>query len=85
MFYLLIIIIFFRHPSGNNNEDSNDSTDVTSEMNSSVIKSQSLPNLYRRKLMSSSINSAALSNSTVCINKTLQKFINIYLINGALH
>ncbi|XP_072929170.1 uncharacterized protein [Epargyreus clarus] len=54
-----------RHPSGNNNEDSNESTDVTSEMNSSVIKSQSLPNLYRRKLMSSSINSAALSNSTV--------------------
>ncbi|CAB3235661.1 unnamed protein product [Arctia plantaginis] len=55
-----------RHPSGNNNEDSNDSTDtVNDNMNNSVIKSQSLPNLYRRKLMSSSINSAALSNSTV--------------------
>ncbi|XP_045496750.1 uncharacterized protein LOC123695089 isoform X1 [Colias croceus] len=54
-----------RHPSGNNNENSNESTDVTNEMNNSVIKSQSLPNLYRKKLMSSSINSAALSNSTV--------------------
>ncbi|CAK1579384.1 unnamed protein product [Parnassius mnemosyne] len=54
-----------RHPSGNNNEDSNDTTNVTSEMNNSVIKSQSLPNLYRRKLMNSSIASAALSNSTV--------------------
>ncbi|XP_050665210.1 uncharacterized protein LOC126965602 isoform X3 [Leptidea sinapis] len=54
-----------RHPSGNNNENSNESTDVSNEMNNSVIKSQSLPNLYRRKLMSSSINSAALSNSTV--------------------
>ncbi|KOB74641.1 Iporin, partial [Operophtera brumata] len=54
-----------RHPSGNNNEESNDMTDATSEMNNSVIKSQSLPNLYRRKLMNSSINSAALSNSTV--------------------
>ncbi|XP_041989173.1 uncharacterized protein LOC121740516 isoform X3 [Aricia agestis] len=54
-----------RHPSGNNNGDSNDSADVINEMNNSVIKSQSLPNLYRRKLMSSSINSAALSNSTV--------------------
>uniref|UniRef100_A0A1E1WU34 RUN domain-containing protein n=2 Tax=Pectinophora gossypiella TaxID=13191 RepID=A0A1E1WU34_PECGO len=54
-----------RHPSGNNNEDSNDSTDATNDMNNSVIKSQSLPNLYRKKLMSSSINSAALSNSTV--------------------
>ncbi|CAH3982506.1 unnamed protein product [Pieris brassicae] len=54
-----------RHPSGNNNENSNESTDATNDMNSSVIKSQSLPNLYRRKLMSSSINSAALSNSTV--------------------
>ncbi|XP_022127260.2 uncharacterized protein LOC111001624 isoform X6 [Pieris rapae] len=54
-----------RHPSGNNNENSNESTDATNEMNNSVIKSQSLPNLYRRKLMSSSINSAALSNSTV--------------------
>ncbi|KAI5631666.1 RUN domain-containing protein [Phthorimaea operculella] len=54
-----------RHPSGNNNEDSNDGTDATNEMNNSVIKSQSLPNLYRRKLMSSSINSNALSNSTV--------------------
>ncbi|CAG4945304.1 unnamed protein product [Colias eurytheme] len=54
-----------RHPSGNNNENSNESTDVANEMNNSVIKSQSLPNLYRKKLMSSSINSAALSNSTV--------------------
>ncbi|XP_014368150.2 uncharacterized protein LOC106718534 isoform X1 [Papilio machaon] len=54
-----------RHPSGNNNGDSNDTTNVTSEMNNSVIKSQSLPNLYRRKLMSSSIASVALSNSTV--------------------
>ncbi|XP_075975891.1 uncharacterized protein LOC142976425 isoform X3 [Anticarsia gemmatalis] len=55
-----------RHPSGNNNEGSNDATDATNDnMNNSVIKSQSLPNLYRRKLMSSSINSAALSNSTV--------------------
>ncbi|XP_039750385.1 uncharacterized protein LOC120626771 isoform X4 [Pararge aegeria] len=54
-----------RHPSGNNNEESNESTDNTSEMNNSVIKSQSLPNLYRKKLLSSSINSAALSNSTV--------------------
>ncbi|XP_053606041.1 uncharacterized protein LOC128672725 isoform X9 [Plodia interpunctella] len=54
-----------RHPSGNNNEDSNEPTDATNEMNNSVIKSQSLPNLYRKKLMSSSINSAALSNSTV--------------------
>ncbi|KAM3967086.1 LOW QUALITY PROTEIN: uncharacterized protein ACR2FA_011936 [Aphomia sociella] len=54
-----------RHPSGNNNEDSNETTDATNEMSNSVIKSQSLPNLYRRKLMSSSINSAALSNSTV--------------------
>ncbi|XP_032515721.2 uncharacterized protein LOC116768928 isoform X3 [Danaus plexippus] len=54
-----------RHPSGNNNEDSHDSTQATNDMNNSVIKSQSLPNLYRRKLMSSSINSAALSNSTV--------------------
>ncbi|KAL4711421.1 hypothetical protein ACJJTC_016175 [Scirpophaga incertulas] len=54
-----------RHPSGNNNEESNDSADVTSEMNNSVIKSQSLPNLYRRKLMSSSINSNVLSTSTV--------------------
>lgn len=54
-----------RHPSGNNNEDSNETTDATNEMNNSVIKSQSLPNLYRRKLMNSSINSAALSNSTV--------------------
>ncbi|XP_026318623.1 uncharacterized protein LOC113229287 isoform X6 [Hyposmocoma kahamanoa] len=54
-----------RHPSGNNNGDSNETTDATTEMSNSVIKSQSLPNLYRRKLMSSSINSAALSNSTV--------------------
>ncbi|CAH0723724.1 unnamed protein product, partial [Brenthis ino] len=54
-----------RHPSGNNNEDSTEPSDTTSEMNNSVIKSQSLPNLYRRKLLSSSINSAALSNSTV--------------------
>ncbi|XP_052748706.1 uncharacterized protein LOC113519023 isoform X3 [Galleria mellonella] len=54
-----------RHPSGNNNEDSNETTDATNDMNNSVIKSQSLPNLYRRKLMNSSINSAALSNSTV--------------------
>ncbi|KAG6441313.1 hypothetical protein O3G_MSEX001714 [Manduca sexta] len=54
-----------RHPSGNNNEDSNESTDATNDMNNSVIKSQSLPNLYRRKFMNSSINSAALSNSTV--------------------
>ncbi|XP_013173893.1 PREDICTED: uncharacterized protein LOC106122468 isoform X7 [Papilio xuthus] len=54
-----------RHPSGNNNGDSNDTTNVTSEMNNSVIKSQSLPNLYRRKLMNSSIASVALSNSTV--------------------
>ncbi|CAG4970457.1 unnamed protein product [Parnassius apollo] len=54
-----------RHPSGNNNEDSNDTNNLTSEMNNSVIKSQSLPNLYRRKLMNSSIASAALSNSTV--------------------
>nr|XP_026485450.1 uncharacterized protein LOC113392986 isoform X7 [Vanessa tameamea] len=54
-----------RHPSGNNNEDSNEPTDTTNEMSNSVIKSQSLPNLYRRKLLSSSINSAALSNSTV--------------------
>ncbi|CAK1544059.1 unnamed protein product [Leptosia nina] len=54
-----------RHPSGNNNENSNENSNVTNEMNNSVIKSQSLPNLYRRKLMSSSINSAALSNSTV--------------------
>ncbi|KAL0832106.1 hypothetical protein ABMA28_001580 [Loxostege sticticalis] len=54
-----------RHPSGNNNEDSNETTDATNEMNNSVIKSQSLPNLYRRKLMSSSINSTVLSTSTV--------------------
>ncbi|XP_045767407.1 uncharacterized protein LOC123868813 isoform X8 [Maniola jurtina] len=54
-----------RHPSGNNNENSNEAADTTNEMNNSVIKSQSLPNLYRRKLLSSSINSAALSNSTV--------------------
>ncbi|XP_050563031.1 uncharacterized protein LOC118269872 isoform X21 [Spodoptera frugiperda] len=55
-----------RHPSGNNNEGSNEATDVTDDnMSNSVIKSQSLPNLYRRKLMNSSINSAALSNSTV--------------------
>ncbi|XP_060802339.1 uncharacterized protein LOC106137672 isoform X2 [Amyelois transitella] len=54
-----------RHPSGNNNEDSNEPSDATNEMSNSVIKSQSLPNLYKRKLMSSSINSAALSNSTV--------------------
>ncbi|XP_063893871.1 uncharacterized protein LOC110379604 isoform X2 [Helicoverpa armigera] len=55
-----------RHPSGNNNEGSNDATDATDDnMSNSVIKSQSLPNLYRRKLMNSSINSAALSNSTV--------------------
>ncbi|XP_059053567.1 uncharacterized protein LOC131847891 isoform X2 [Achroia grisella] len=54
-----------RHPSGNNNEDSNETTDATNEMSNSVIKSQSLPNLYRRKLMNSSINSAALSNSTI--------------------
>ncbi|XP_050349301.1 uncharacterized protein LOC126772776 isoform X4 [Nymphalis io] len=54
-----------RHPSGNNNEDSNEPIDTTNEMSNSVIKSQSLPNLYRRKLLSSSINSAALSNSTV--------------------
>lgn len=60
-------IYYFRHPSGNNNGDSNESEDVPNDMNNSVIKSQSLPNLYRRKLMSSSINSAALSNSTVCI------------------
>uniref|UniRef100_A0A2A4JKS5 Iporin n=1 Tax=Heliothis virescens TaxID=7102 RepID=A0A2A4JKS5_HELVI len=55
-----------RHPSGNNNEGSNDATDTADDnMSNSVIKSQSLPNLYRRKLMNSSINSAALSNSTV--------------------
>ncbi|XP_052739812.1 uncharacterized protein LOC112043605 isoform X4 [Bicyclus anynana] len=54
-----------RHPSGNNNENTNETTDATNEMSNSVIKSQSLPNLYRRKLLSSSINSAALSNSTV--------------------
>ncbi|XP_069357275.1 uncharacterized protein [Maniola hyperantus] len=54
-----------RHPSGNNNENANETADTTNEMNNSVIKSQSLPNLYRRKLLSSSINSAALSNSTV--------------------
>ncbi|XP_063827434.1 uncharacterized protein LOC135076878 isoform X5 [Ostrinia nubilalis] len=55
-----------RHPSGNNNDDdTNETTDVMNEMNNSVIKSQSLPNLYRRKLMSSSINSNALSTSTV--------------------
>ncbi|XP_026731458.1 uncharacterized protein LOC113496438 isoform X6 [Trichoplusia ni] len=55
-----------RHPSGNNNEGSHEATDATDDnMSNSVIKSQSLPNLYRRKLMSSSINSAALSNSTV--------------------
>ncbi|CAH2040550.1 unnamed protein product, partial [Iphiclides podalirius] len=54
-----------RHPSGNNNEDSNEMADGTSDMNNSVIKSQSLPNLYRRKLMNSSITSTALSNSTV--------------------
>ncbi|CAH2085547.1 unnamed protein product [Euphydryas editha] len=54
-----------RHPSGNNNDDSNEPTDTTNDMNNSVIKSQSLPNLYRRKLLNSSINSAALSNSTV--------------------
>lgn len=57
-----------RHPSGNNNDDSNESADATSDMNNSVIKSQSLPNLYRRKLMNSSINSIALSNSTVRIH-----------------
>ncbi|CAH2981801.1 unnamed protein product [Chilo suppressalis] len=54
-----------RHPSGNNNEDSNDAADMTSDMNNSVIKSQSLPNLYRRKLLNSSINSTVLSTSTV--------------------
>lgn len=61
----LILYFSYRHPSGNNNEDSRETTVATSDMNNSVIKSQSLPNLYRRKLMSSSINSAALSNSTV--------------------
>ncbi|KAJ8724427.1 hypothetical protein PYW08_015901 [Mythimna loreyi] len=55
-----------RHPSGNNNEGSSEATDATNDnMSNSVIKSQSLPNLYRRKLMNSSINSTALSNSTV--------------------
>lgn len=54
-----------RHPSGNNNGDSNETTDATNDMNNSVIKSQSLPNLYRRKLMNSSVISVALSNSTV--------------------
>lgn len=62
---LLIVAFRYRHPSGNNNEDSNEITDGTSDMNNSVIKSQSLPNLYRRKLMNSSITSTALSNSTV--------------------
>ncbi|XP_068625397.1 uncharacterized protein [Battus philenor] len=63
-----------RHPSGNNNEDTNDTTNATSEMNNSVIKSQSLPNLYRRKLMSSSIASVALSNSTVDSFTANQRF-----------
>ncbi|KAJ8719028.1 hypothetical protein PYW07_016584 [Mythimna separata] len=55
-----------RHPSGNNNEGSSEATDAADDnMSNSVIKSQSLPNLYRRKLMNSSINSTALSNSTV--------------------
>ncbi|GBP26061.1 Iporin [Eumeta japonica] len=54
-----------RHPSGNNNEECNETADAATEMANSVIKSQSLPNLYRRKLMNSSINSTALSNSTV--------------------
>ncbi|XP_045449486.1 uncharacterized protein LOC123658047 [Melitaea cinxia] len=64
-----------RHPSGNNNEDSNEPTDTTNDINNSVIKSQSLPNLYRRKLLSSSINSAALSNSTVDSFTTNQRLI----------
>ncbi|CAH0751963.1 unnamed protein product [Diatraea saccharalis] len=62
-----------RHPSGNNNEDSNDAADMTSEMNNSVIKSQSLPNLYRRKLLNSSINSNVLSTSTVDSFSTNQR------------
>ncbi|XP_048007173.1 uncharacterized protein LOC125242409 isoform X4 [Leguminivora glycinivorella] len=64
-----------RHPSGNNNEDSHEATDATSDMSNSVIKSQSLPNLYRRKIMSSSINSAALSNSTVDSFTTNQRLM----------
>ncbi|XP_063634938.1 uncharacterized protein LOC134805565 isoform X6 [Cydia splendana] len=64
-----------RHPSGNNNEDSHEATDTTSDMSNSVIKSQSLPNLYRRKIMSSSINSAALSNSTVDSFTTNQRLM----------
>lgn len=65
MLMIIFYFFYFRHPSGNNNEDSNEMTEAATEMNNSVIKSQSLPNLYRRKITNSSINSAALSNSTV--------------------
>lgn len=52
-----------RHPSGNNNGESSEVTE-TNEMSNSVIKSQSLPDLYRRKLLISSNNSTGMTNST---------------------
>lgn len=80
-FQFTILFFLYRHPSGNNNGDSNDTTNITSEMNNSVIKSQSLPNLYRRKLMSSSIASVALSNSTVRIAILMKCMILCMLYN----